>query len=372
MKKLVVVSPTYNEKDNIAELINSVLSQEEKIKKKWSLEILISDSHSLDGTREIVEKLAKKDPRVHLLDVEKRGIGIGLLKGYQYAFTELKADAILQMDSDLQHNPADMEKFVVELDKGFGFVQGSRFITGGANDLQWYRRFFSWSANLVARILMGIMEIHEFTTSFRAFTKEVFAKIDIDKIPWQGKSFIFQPAFLYAAIESGANIKEVPIIFTDRERGYSKMNTAAYIFDLILFSLKVRVKRSKRILKFLVIGGIGLLIDTLLFFSFSLFFNISRVISQQISAEAAIISNFIGNNQWTFSERKARNKKDLLKKFLMFNLTSAIGVLFIRCSAIYLLDSQFGKHPANFFLATLLLLLWNFTVYSKIIWKSKK
>ena len=83
MKRLVVVSPTYNEKDNVADLISQILNQEKFISKNWSLQILISDSHSLDGTREIVEEFAKKDKRVHLLDVKSRGIGIGLLKGYQ-------------------------------------------------------------------------------------------------------------------------------------------------------------------------------------------------------------------------------------------------------------------------------------------------
>lgn len=371
MRKVVIVVPTYNEKENIQALIEQILSGQKKIK-NFHLNILVSDSHSSDGTLKVVTEISKENPRVVLLDVKERGIGVGLLRGYQYAIKNLKADIVMQMDADLQHNPADIPRFLTEFKNEVNFVQGSRFIKGGANKLEWHRQLFSWGANLVARFLMGIPKVHEFTTSYRAFTADLFKKINIEEIPWQGRSFIFQPAFLYAVVEAGARIKEIPIVFTDRKKGYSKMDTPKYIKDLLLFSLKVRLKKSLRLIKFAIVGLIGLVINTLILRLLVEKFFWHPALANTAGAEVAIISNFIWNNLWTFNDRKIISLPKIPPKFLQFNLSS-VGAIIISSGVIYTGVYLLGKrtYMLFYFLGVAVGMIWNYFMYSRVIWKKK-
>jgi len=371
MSKVVIVVPTYNEKENIKELINKVLEQQEKIK-DYELSVLISDSHSSDGTLEIIREISQKNRRVFLLDVKERGIGVGLLKGYQYAVNKLGADIIVQMDADLQHDPNDIPRFLEEFKNGVNFVQGSRFIKGGANKLEWYRQLFSWGANLIARFLMGLWQVHEFTTSYRAFTADLFKKIDTVPIPWRGKSFVFQPAFLYAAYSTGANIKEIPIIFIDRKRGHSKMDTLRYIKDLLIFSLKTRIKKLSRFFKFAIIGFIGLVINTLILRILVERYLFHPALANAVGAEMAIISNFIWNNLWTFGDRKITSWRKIAIKFLQFNLTS-LGAIIISTTVVWLGVYLLGKenYMVYYLLGIATAMFWNYFMYSKVIWKKK-
>ena len=105
--RLVVTIPTYNEKENIEEIIKKVLAQSKKIP-DVDLHVLVSDSHSPDGTAEIVKRISKTNPKVHYLDVKERGLGIGLVKGHRYATDKFKADILAQMDGDLSHDPSTL------------------------------------------------------------------------------------------------------------------------------------------------------------------------------------------------------------------------------------------------------------------------
>lgn len=383
MKKLVVILPTYNEKENIVDMINLILSQGGKIP-NWEVEVLVSDSHSPDGTGKIVEKISEKDRKVHLLDVKIRGIGVGLLKGYEYAFDKLRGDAILQMDADLQHDPKEIPNFIQSLDEGFEFIQGSRFIKGGENRLEWYRKIFSWGANFVCGTLLNIRRIHEFTASYRAFTKELFKRIDIEKIPWRGKSFIFQPAFLFAASEAKAKMKEIPIVFTDRKRGYSKMEIIKYILDILSFGVRVRIKKSKRFLKFAIVGTIGFIINTIAFKLLDISLTHSPIIrllgeantyalAFALGAEIAITSNFILNNRWTFKSEKITGLKKTFFKYLQFNGTS-LGAIAIGTLVMWTGVSLFGASLRDiYYIAGIgIALFWNYTMYTRVIWKTVK
>jgi len=367
MKKVVVVLPTYNESENIEDMITLVLAQQKKVK-DWELFVLVSDSHSPDGTGDVVNKIKKNNDHVELLDVKERGIGVGLLKGYEYAFNKMDADAIIQMDADLQHDPKEIPNFLRAIDEGYSFVQGSRFIQGGKNELEWYRRFFSRAANLYSRILMGVYRVHEFTTSYRAFTKELFNRLDFAKIPWRGKSFLFQPAFLYACLNQGAKVKEIPIVFVDRSRGLSKMEIVHYILDLSLFGIRVRYKKSGRFLKFCVVGTIGFIINTM-GLELLVRLNIHPALAGGIGAEAAIISNFFLNNFWTFQEKKIA-LKHLPLKFLQFNTTS-FGALLIQIVTIFIgvTLTGMGTYRIFYLLGVGLGLFWNYFMYSRVIWK---
>ena len=371
MKKAVVVVPTYNEKGSIKKVIGQILAQQEKLP-DFELEVLVSDSHSPDGTGKIVKELEKKDPKVHYLDVVQRGIGVGLIKGHEYAIQKLGADVLVQMDADGQHNPDDVPRFLKEIKKGYNFVFGSRLTPGGKNQIEWYRQIFSFGSSIICRILTGLFAVHDFTPSFRAFTKEIFSKIDKNKIPWQAKSFIIQPSFLYEAITAGAKYKEIPIVFTPRRAGYSKNQIIAYILDILRFGLKVRLEKSKTFLKVCVVGTVGAGIQFTIF-------NLLRLAlppeyATVIGVEMAIVSNFTLNNFWSFRERRIPfwDLKRLLPKFLQFNFF-ALGAILIQFSVMKFGVKIFGRGflLENFFLALgiLLGLIWNYTMYSRIIWK---
>src|SRR3989344_6824828 len=152
--RLVVTIPTYNEEENIAEIIAEVLSQAKKMP-AIDLHVLVSDSHSSDNTAKIVNQIASNNPKVHLLDVKQRGLGIGLVKGHRFAIDKLKADILAQMDGDLSHDPSTLPLMVNYIGKGFDRVVGSRLMKGGKNLLGWHRRLFTRGSAFFFRIFWG-------------------------------------------------------------------------------------------------------------------------------------------------------------------------------------------------------------------------
>ena len=369
MKKAVVVLPTYNEKENIGKIIGQILAQQEKLP-DFELEVLVSDSHSPDGTGEVVKKLESKNPKVHYLDVVQRGIGVGLIKGHEYAIKKLKADVLVQMDADGQHNPGDIPRFLTEIKRGYDFVFGSRLVPGGKNKIEWHRQILTFGSSLVCRIFTGLTDVHDFTPSFRAFTREVFLKIDKKKIPWRAKSFIIQPAFLYEAIQTGAKYKEIPIVFIPRKRGYSKNQVLAYVLDILRFAIKVRMEKSTTFLRFCIVGIIGYLINASFLYLFGKLFFPEWLIWAG-STEMAIVSNFFLNNLWTFKERKISGFFSLLRKFFQFNLTSS-GALLIQTTLGTLGTKIFGPEYRQILLPLIIIfcvLPYNYFMYSRVIWR---
>jgi dolichol-phosphate mannosyltransferase len=238
--RAVVVVPTYDEKESIAEFIAAVLAQQENVP-EFDLHILVADGHSQDGTLEIVQSLAETNSKVHLLDVEERGIGVGLYKGFHYAIDCLNAEVLIQIDADFQHNPEDIPSFLNEISKGYDLVSGSRFIADSNFKMPFYRLVLSVGANQLIRMMLGLKGVTDFTTSYRAFTKEIFLKVDPDSIAWQEKSFIFVPVLLVRLLECGAHFTEISMTEHPRNDGYSKMIYWRYILDIIWFSIKTRL-----------------------------------------------------------------------------------------------------------------------------------
>ena len=239
--RVVVVIPTYDECETVVDIIAAVLAEQEYVK-RFDLHVLIADSHSRDGTLEIVQELAKTNHKVHWLDVQERGIGIGLYMGFRHAIDELGAEVLLEMDADFQHNPADIRRLLERMSDGYDLVIGSRFAEGGINNIPWYRRILSAGANHMLRTMLNLHGVTEITTSYRAFTKEVFLRVDPETVPWRDKSFIFVPVFLVRMIDCGANTAEIPMTLHPRTQGYSKMIYWKYARDILWFSIKARFR----------------------------------------------------------------------------------------------------------------------------------
>lgn len=382
--RLVVVAPTYNEKESIAEFSANVLAQAKKLP-DMELHLVIADSHSPDGTGEIAEGLARHAKNLHVIHVD-RGIGRGLIEGHRYAVGTLNADYLLQLDADIQHDPNDIPRFVKELKQGYDLVIGSRLLPGGENQLAFHRRIFTIGASLVCRLMMGLWDIYEFTTSYRAFTRERFLAVDLDKVPWKTRSYVIQPAFLYQAILSGAKWIEIPIVFRARGRGRSKNQIIRYIFDLTAYATTVRLMRYSMVSRFLIVGFLSWLSNA---FSLKLFYTIilqslqkkpGQIIgvvqdsglfwSSAISIEVSILVNFFLNENWTFRDRD-RSQSEVYRLF-KFHITT-MGSPIIQFITVNTLTPLLGFHyQVSLALGIIFGLFWNWTLNTKVVWRAKR
>ena len=215
MEKSLVIVPTYNELENLPKLIPAVLSQDE------SIHILIVDDGSPDGTGKFVKEEMIKNDRIHLLEREKKmGLGTAYLAGFKYALQN-NYDFIFEMDADFSHDPNELKNFLIAI-KDNDLVLGSRYING-VRVLNWpmARLLLSFFASVYTRIITG-MPIKDATGGFKCFRKKVLEAIDLDKVKSNGYSFQIEMTF--KAFCKGFKIKEIPIIFSDRVKGKSKMS----------------------------------------------------------------------------------------------------------------------------------------------------
>jgi dolichol-phosphate mannosyltransferase len=217
--RVLVIVPTYNERENIARMIDTVLAQDRRI------EILVVDDGSPDGTAEIVESMMSRHPgRVH---VHKRpgkmGLGTAYLAGFQIAI-ERKYDLIMEMDADFSHDPSHLPQFLKAIE-GADIVLGSRYRDGKVTIVNWpiSRLLLSYYANVYARTVTGL-PVWDATGGFKCFRRKVLEAIDLTAVKSNG--YAFQIEMSFRAWKKGFKIAEIPIVFVDRTEGASKMSKA--------------------------------------------------------------------------------------------------------------------------------------------------
>ena len=214
--RALVIVPTYNERFNIARLIPAVLAQDP------SLEMLIVDDASPDGTGGIVDAIAANNERVHVIHREgKLGLGTAYLAGFRWAL-DRKYDLVFEMDADFSHNPERLPEFL-EAIKEADLVLGSRYQNGHVNVVNWpmSRLFLSYAANIYARGVTGL-PIFDATGGFKCFRRNVLESIDLSSVKSNG--YAFQIEMSFRAWKRGYRLVEIPIIFVDRTEGVSKMS----------------------------------------------------------------------------------------------------------------------------------------------------
>lgn len=213
--KVLVVVPTYNERDNIVRLIPDILSRDQRIR------ILVVDDNSPDGTGDCVAAIAKTEDRVLLLRREgKLGLGSAYREGFKLALRE-GADLVIEMDADFSHDPGVIP-LLIEKAKTHDLVIGSRYVNG-VSVVNWpiRRLLLSYFASVYTRVITGL-RISDCTSGFKCFNRRVLEEIDLDRVRSDGYSF--QIEMNYRCMENGFSIGEVPIIFIDRHAGTSKMS----------------------------------------------------------------------------------------------------------------------------------------------------
>lgn len=214
----LVIIPTYNEKENIEQIIRAVFGLEK------SFHILIIEDGSPDGTAEIVRTLQKEFPE-QLFMVErtgKLGLGTAYIAGFKWAIAH-QYDYIFEMDADFSHNPNDLPRlYAACAEEGYDVAIGSRYVSG-VNVVNWPmgRVLMSYFASKYVRLITGI-SINDTTAGFKCYRRRVLETIDLDEIRFKG--YAFQIEMKYTAYKCGFKIKEVPVIFINRELGESKMS----------------------------------------------------------------------------------------------------------------------------------------------------
>lgn len=219
MSSAVVCLPTYNELENVERMLRALVARD--------VRVLVIDDNSPDGTGELADRLAEELDGVSVLHRErKEGLGPAYLAGFREV---LRGDAeyVLEMDCDFSHDPDDVRRLVDACASGADVALGSRYVAGGGT-ANWSRgrRVVSAGGSLYARTLLGI-GIRDLTGGFKCFRREVLEKLDLDAIHSRG--YAFQIETTYRALRAGFRVVEVPILFSDRTVGSSKMSRAIFL-----------------------------------------------------------------------------------------------------------------------------------------------
>ena len=245
----LVIIPTYNEKENIEKIIKAVF----ELPKKFH--VLIVEDNSPDGTADIIKKLMKEDDfkdKLFILERKgKLGLGTAYIAGFKWALKN-GYDYIFEMDADFSHNPKDLVRLHEAVDRqGADVAVGSRYVSG-VNVVNWPmgRVLMSYFASKYVQFITG-MEIKDTTAGFVCWTRKVLETINLDKIKFVG--YAFQIEMKYTAVKLGFKIMEVPIIFTDRTEGESKMNKSIFkeaafgVINLRIRSMMGKIKPVKQL-----------------------------------------------------------------------------------------------------------------------------
>lgn len=235
MAKSIVIIPTFNEIENIEDIIQAVFALPK------SFDILIVDDNSPDGTASKVNVLQQQFPNRLFLEIRKKksGLGTAYVHGFKWALAK-EYDFIFEMDADFSHNPKDLIHLQEACENGADLAIGSRY-SKGVNVVNWplSRVLLSYFASVYVRLITG-MKIHDATAGFKCYKRKVLETINLDKIKFVG--YAFQIEMKYRAFVNQFNIVEVPIIFTDRTKGQSKMS-GAIIREAVFGVILLRIKR---------------------------------------------------------------------------------------------------------------------------------
>jgi len=229
--KAIVMLPTYNEKENIEGIVEEILKHD-------NVRIVIVDDGSPDGTGQIADKLAEKYVgRIHVIHRKERGRGTAGITGFKYAITQ-DVDCIFEMDVDFSHCPGDIPRFL-EWIKKYDVVIGSRYVKGGKSvNCRLRNIILSYVSNMYNRVILGL-KIKDSSGGYKCYRKEVLESINLDD--YISKGYSVGPETLFKIKQKGFTIKEIPIVFRNREKGESKANFKV-ILEYPIVVLKLRLK----------------------------------------------------------------------------------------------------------------------------------
>src|SRR3989344_1833870 len=375
--RIALIIPTYNE----AKVIGSLLDRLPEIRAEilpHDIAVVVVDGNSTDKTADIVREKSKADPHIYLIsEGKKEGIAVAYVAGINYAKNTLKADAFLEFDGDGQHDPSYIPVFVKAFLDGFDLVIGSRYVLGGSipKNWPWQRKVLSRFGSIYARVFLEL-PVYDVTSGFKLTRMKGFGEF----LPESTKDLLsrryaYKMQFLHELILRGARVKEIPIDFRTRDYDYSK-STWRDIFDSlrVTFILRMSDFKSWRLPKVLLIGGIGFVIQTILFELIGIRSGILRPsLAAVVGGEAAILSNFSLNNAFTFKD-KAR-AASLLKRVLRFHIVSS-GSIGTQWFFVFIAEHICGNDPiflrVAYISGIIIGFLINYAGYQLYVWKKER
>jgi dolichol-phosphate mannosyltransferase len=375
MEKIVIVMPAWNEAENIEKMIDELVEHEFP-KIKADMNLLVVGNHSKDETDEIVKEASEKYDNVHLIEQDKPGLGWAYVKGMRYAMENLHADAILEMDADFQHPPRFVKPTVDAYLAGADYCIGSRYVGGGSIPGDWAltRKAVSFFGNLFIRIVLLNFKVHDLTTGFRlAKVDGVLDKIELEKLMDLDR-FAYKVDLLYQCLKNSKKTVEVPLEFAPRAKEKSKFSWMEFIQTLKV-AIILGIKDKERFIKFAVVGGTGFVVN---YVGLEILkqVGLSTYFATLFATEAAIISNFIFNNIWTFKDKVITKFTDVIVQFVKFNVSSLFAVIvqpLIVAGAARLFGDTSKIHLAALVFALIFVVVpYNYIVYNLFIWKTWK
>jgi len=308
--RCLVVVPTYNEAGNIARLLAAVRAAVPYA------DVLVVDDNSPDGTADIVRLQPGFGERLWLLERPgKAGLGAAYRAGFAWAL-ERDYDRVAQMDADLSHPPERLGPLFEALDDADVSV-GSRYVAGGGvREWSWSRRLLSWAGNRYVRAVLGT-GVRDNTAGFKAFRRDALERIGV--LESESNGYSFQIENTWRAVQAGLDVVEVPITFTDRTDGSSKMSARIAVEALA----RVLVWRFAEVFMFLAVGGVGYVVDVVAFNVFQSvepFRALDPAYARTMAVVLAILVNYVGNRAWTWRDVASDDRRRELSLFFVFSL----------------------------------------------------
>lgn len=353
---VLIVIPTFNEKENLEKIVTAIGAQ------KIPADILIVDDNSPDGTGRIADRLSKKNNAVKVMHRhQKAGLGRAYVAGFKWGLAR-GYEKLISMDADFSHPVEALGRLILTCNAKT-VALGSRYIKGGKIvGWDWRRQLNSRGANIITR---AVLQLHakDATSGYKCYPRAFLSKIDFEKI--QSAGYAFQVEMVMLAQDGGFKIKEIPIIFTDRVAGESKIKGELKKSAQTVFKLAVGKKTYRQFVKFALVGAVNTVVDWAVFYLVMSFFGVNSQMIKQLSKAISFIvsatSNYAMNRVWTFRSKNKAVAKEAGKFF-----TVALGGLLIN-QAVFYVSTGPGelKNIYGLILATAAATLWNFFLNKK-------
>ncbi|THV33400.1 polyprenol monophosphomannose synthase [Glycomyces buryatensis] len=239
----LVAIPTYNERDNLGPTVEAALAS------RPDIDILVVDDNSPDGTGDLADEIASREDRVHVLHrAEKQGLGAAYLAAFAWA-AERGYRTVIEMDADGSHDPADLPRLLAGLEEA-DLAIGSRYVPGGSvSNWPFHRLLLSRGAGAYTRLMLGL-DVQDVTAGYRAYRLDALSKLELDTVTSVG--YCFQIDLTWRAVKAGLTIREIPITFTERRSGASKMNLSISLEalrNLTRWGMAHRTRRLRQALR---------------------------------------------------------------------------------------------------------------------------
>jgi dolichol-phosphate mannosyltransferase len=346
-----VVVPTYNERENLLELVERL----DSVLKHTPYELIVIDDNSPDGTWELAERLAERYP-IKVIKRERRdGLASAVIRGFE----EAEGDVLVVMDADLQHPPELIPKLVKKL-KDADIVVASRYVEGGGvKGWSTFRKLVSKGATPLAKLFLT--SVNDPMSGFFALKRSV-----IEGVRLEPKGYKILLEILVKGRYS--KVAEVPFIFEARKKGRSKLGFAQYLDYLKHLIALLRFKGEfKRVAKFAAVGASGIIVNEGVLFALTEFAHLYYIISALLGIELSIVSNFMFNDLWTFKDRRSRTK--FLVRLIKANSGYGAGVV-INLAALFIFTEFFGIwYILSNLIAIFITFLWNLLISVGWIWR---